>query len=1003
MRTAIAATLVLWCATALAQNATDATVQWQAYWVWGVSDTHMSGGKGYFRLSFEVPGDVASAIVQGSGDDGYQLFVNNTLVRSSGFGFNRTDTTDVKSYLKPGKNILAAVCNNAAFPGGWLAQLQIVYADGREEFVLSNRNTKFASDEQPGWNGTDFDDDKWEACREISQPPQGAWGPLPLEYAGKRRALRLVSLTVPDRVRAGDKLMVRATVTPSGTIARDEVAFAALFMDGVPLGAVTFIPDPPTSRWAAGHEVAIGPFAIPVNRYVRSGQCEVKFGVGRCVFEGMGNVAVRNVAIEGREGRVRPTPARVVQMSGGPQLQVAGKPMLPVLYLQGTRPVSAEYSQMARAGYSLFSLPLAVGWVGPGKYNYADTDDAMLAALEGAPDGYFIPRVDVSAPSWWIDAHPTEAIGCADGTKYVEDGFGGTKHQSFASELWREEGGEALRRLIEHIQQSPYADRVIGYHVTSGIYGEWHLWSPTHLPDVSEPMRQRFIAWCRETYTDDLVRLNAAWGLQLASFDEITCATQEERFANDLGTFKDFGKSRRVPDYWRCLHETTASAIGHLCKTVKGATGGQALAGVFYGYLTDIGWEQEGGHLAAATAFADPNIDFFCSPHSYSHRAMGEDAAFRAYPASIRAHGKLFIDEGDDRTHLSGDKPYMHAKTLAQDIAIMQREALNAFTNGTGFWWFDMTTAWFNDPQLLETAAQLHAVGERTLAREPESYSEVAMVLDPTTYYALADWKTGQDPLQLELCSEQFRELQMLGAPYDVLLLDDALAPTAKQYKLYLFANTWHMTDAERLAIVERLQNRNRSLVFAYAPGFSGETSLDTAHMTQLTGMQFAMQTDGRTMQAIWMKGVAAIDGLKVGETWGLDKPMAPRFSITSEGIQTLADWADGGTAAALAQYKDWTALYCGTGRVPAALLAHTLRLAGGHIWTPAWREGSNLWAGNGLLGVHAAAGEARTFHLPWRATVRDALSGEVVLDDGDTFTAQLPKWETVIYELERK
>ena len=1002
MKTTIVLALVLLASVASAQNTSDATAQWQAYWVWGVSDTHMNGGKGYFRVPFEVQGEVESALVQGSGDDGYQLFVNGTLVRSSGFWWNRTDTTDVKAYLKPGKNVLAAVCDNAAFPGGWLAQLQIVYADGRDQFVLTDRHTKFAPDEQPGWNTATFDDSKWEACHEIAQPPQGAWGPLPIDYAGRRRALKLVSLTVPAQVRAGEPLIVRATVAAVGPGDRDEEAFATLLMNGSSLGTVTLKPDPPTSHWGVGQPVTLAPLAIPVNRYAHSAQCEVKFGLGRCTFEGTGNVAVRKVAIEGREGKAKPTPAHVVQTLGGPQLQVAGKPMLPVLYLQGRRPVPAEYAQMARAGYKLFSLPLADGWVGPGKYDYADTDDFMLAALEGAPDGYLIPRVDLSAPSWWIDVHPTEAVGCADGTKYVEDGFGGTKHQSFASELWRKEGGEALRHLIQHIQQSPYADRVIGYHVTSGIYGEWHLWSPTHLPDVSEPMRQRFIAFCRDLYGNDLARLNAAWGTTLASFDEITCATQEERFATDLGAFKDFGKSRRVPDYWRCLHETTASAIGNLCRIVKETTGGQAIVGAFYGYLTDIGWPQEGGHLAASKAFADPNIDFFCSPHSYGHRAMGEDAAFRAYPASIRAHGKLFIDEGDDRTHLSGDEPYMHAKTLANDIAIMRREALNAFTHGTGFWWFDMTTGWFNDPALLKTAADLHAVGERALARKPESYAEIALVLDPTTYYSLADWKTNRDPLQLELCSEQFRELQKIGAPYDVILLDDALAPTAKQYKLYVFANTWHMTDAQRRALVKRLENQGRSLVFAYAPGFSGETGLDVAHMTELTGMQFALKTDGGPMQAVWTKGAETVDGLKVGEKWGIEKAMVPRFSVTGD-AQPLADWTDGGTAAALSKHDNWTALYCGTGRIPAPLLAHALTLAGGHIWTPAWREGSNFWAGNGLMGVHAASGDTRTFNLPWKATVRDALTGEVVLHDGDSFTAKLPKWDTVIYEVERR
>ena len=56
MRAFIVLALGLGCVAVIAQNASDATAQLQAFWVLGVSDTHMSGGKGYFRLPFEVQG-----------------------------------------------------------------------------------------------------------------------------------------------------------------------------------------------------------------------------------------------------------------------------------------------------------------------------------------------------------------------------------------------------------------------------------------------------------------------------------------------------------------------------------------------------------------------------------------------------------------------------------------------------------------------------------------------------------------------------------------------------------------------------------------------------------------------------------------------------------------------------------------------------------------------------------------------------------------------------------
>ena len=997
----VCCTLIALSTTTMAQHSQDEGLNWKAFWVWGTKNTR--GGKGFFRLPFRATSPVRSAIVQGSGDDGYELFINGHKVRSSGFGFNRTDKTDLTPHVREGANLLAAVCTNAAFPGGWLAQLHLVYQDGNEETVISDHSTRFHHEEEVGWTQDGFDDGHWESCTEIARPPQGVWGPLPLEYAGVRRRLQLVTLGAPSAVSAGEDLQARLVVRCFSVSAKRAELSIQVARDGAQLGSLRVPVVPPASGWAPGADITIGPVAVPINGYAPSGAAELTLALTGCTFDDIGTSLTREVNVTGREGQLRIPRARVAEHMGAPALFVDDEPLPAMLYLQGRSPIPAEYAQMARAGYRVFSLGLPLGWTGHEQYDYASVDATMLAVLAGAPDGYFIPRVSVSAPAWWCEAHPDELIKCADWTGWVDDVWGGTKHQSFASALWREQAGEALRRLIEHIRTSTYADRVIGYHVASGIYGEWHLWSPPHLPDVSRPMREAFIRWAQQRYEGDMKALNLAWGSKLASLDEIACATQEERFSSDLGVFKDLSKSRHVADYWRCLHETSVEAINHFCKIVKEATDRRAVTGVFYAYLTDIGWPQEGGHLAAHRAMTSPDIDFFSSPHTYSHRAMGEDGAFRAYPASIALHGKLFIDEGDDRTHLSGDKPYMHAQNIEQDIAIMRREGLNVLTNRVGAWWFDMTTGWFNDSRLLDTAAQLRAIGQSTLDRPRESYSEIALVYDPTVYYALADWKTQKDALDLPLCNEQFRQMQRVGAPYDVLLLDDLFHPRSRNYKCYIFANTWQMLDQQRQQILTRLQRDGKALIFAYAPGFSSPDGLNVEHIAQLTGMQFEQRSDAAGMQVVNTDDAGEEPVLTPGAKWGPDKTMAPRFAVKPEGCRVLAHWLDDDTpAVAAAEHAGWLSVYCGTGPIPAPLIAWAAKQAGVHIWTEAWRGGANFYAGNGLMGLHTAQEGAHTFALPWSATVRDATTGREMLKDGRTFTVQLPRWTTAIYALER-
>lgn len=48
--------------------------------------------------------------------------------------------------------------------------------------------------------------------------------------------------------------------------------------------------------------------------------------------------------------------------------------------------------------------------------------------------------------------------------------------QSFSSEKWLRDAGEALRRLIRRIEGGKYAKNVIAYHIAYGQCGETSFW-----------------------------------------------------------------------------------------------------------------------------------------------------------------------------------------------------------------------------------------------------------------------------------------------------------------------------------------------------------------------------------------------------------------------------------------------------------------------------------------------------------------------------------------------
>ena len=96
--------------------------------------------------------------------------------------------------------------------------------------------------------------------------------------------------------------------------------------------------------------------------------------------------------------------------------------------------------------------------------------------------------------------------------------------------------------------------------------------------------------------------------------------------------------------------------IDHFCRIVKEESDGKLLTSVFYGYTQDENWPIENDHRAISKLLRLESVDMLSAPHTYRRRRLGEDAGSRQYLASAALHGKLFIDEGDDQTHLERQK-----------------------------------------------------------------------------------------------------------------------------------------------------------------------------------------------------------------------------------------------------------------------------------------------------------------------------------------------------------
>lgn len=149
---AIGAALLFLSATIHAQTVPPYRLNktWDAYWI-TVPDMPANAYQvALFRKSMELPAPVPSYVVHVSADNRYKLFVNGTLVSLGPARGDLThwnfETVDLASYLKAGKNVIAAQVWNEA---EWRPEAQISLRTG---FILQcSTPSKTAIDTDGSW------------------------------------------------------------------------------------------------------------------------------------------------------------------------------------------------------------------------------------------------------------------------------------------------------------------------------------------------------------------------------------------------------------------------------------------------------------------------------------------------------------------------------------------------------------------------------------------------------------------------------------------------------------------------------------------------------------------------------------------------------------------------------------------------------------------------------------------------------------------------------------
>ncbi|MGN0853773.1 MAG: hypothetical protein ACI4Q3_10425 [Kiritimatiellia bacterium] len=720
----------------------------------------------------------------------------------------------------------------------------------------------------------------------------------------------------------------------------------------------------------------------------------------------------------------------VAPLNGAPGLYHEGRPVAPMFFWQWEIE-ERDAKAMASAGVNRFgvfgSFPHYANpyWKPEGFAGMAYQDGNLDRILAWVPDAAFLPRLFYAAPDWWIAAHPEEQIRYSNPAVLPPSkngAAGAVPRESFASVVFRREATPVYRQAVRHLLDR-YGDHLLGIHLASGPWGEHFAWDAltqgggtalekAGFSDVSRPMAERFRRFLRMRYGDDVGRLRAAWKCGDVTFETVTVPTGEERRRLDVdGVWRDPAKGRRVPDFFECMNLATVEMLDHFAALVKDESKGALPTLAFYGYTQDERWAIECDHRAIAAAYRSPHLDMFSAPHTYHRRSPGEDGALRCYLASAALHGKLFIDEGDDMTHLEQAKSRPDSRCSAtnvfESVNLLYREFGMSVTHGVGLWYMDLKRDTFRHPELVRAVGRMRKAADLALAHDRAHLSEVAVVSNVASEYYMGYRRTEANNLCELLYLQQMGAFYRAGAPFDWYLAEDLDAVVARNYKVVVFLDCQYLTDGQ-VAQVESLKRDGRTLVFFHAPGYVSPTGLSRDRMESVCGMKMKPET---------RRGVLSAIDVQTGREWGCglnrvvdgvgDRPRGVRhrrpgtaqrglfLPAHGETLMTGVGELAGLPVAVRSVRQGWTGVFSAVPAMSPDVLRRLYRAAGVHVYTP---SDVVLSANRSWVMVHTKAREAVPVQLPQRARrVVDVTTGRVVAENAVRFTLALEAFQTAV------
>ena len=511
------------------------------------------------------------------------------------------------------------------------------------------------------------------------------------------------------------------------------------------------------------------------------------------------------------------------------------------------------HDDFSDAGIKIHTCILHAGWVGVDKYDYSLCDKVIEGIFKSGKTQYFIPRIKLNVPVDWCRENPSEVFVYENGPQteeeikalvgtlkqdylgyesakgyYNANGWQDTRPnvggmislQSFSSKKWLEDAGEALKRLINHIESSPYADKILGYHIAYGACGESMPWGRQsgRFGDYGPCSKKCFLQWAKNKYgsEDALVKV---WGKEAVETVVPPSELREKKIENSFDFYKDENIDTWSIDYDEFMSETNVNALIHFSKIVKENTEDKPV-GAFYGYLLHMSRSAYAGHLGFEKLLTCSHLDFFAAPKSYFRCAPGESGGEMTATVTVN-RTKLWVDECDNRTHLTVGDSFGNAENPEETYTVQLREFCKNISHDSGLWYMDLGGGWYDDKGIMNNISSIVRASEKIREKKHESRAEIVVIIDEKSVML-------SHPKTVEAVESFLRNIQLCGAPIDIIYSFDIENADFSYAKTAIFLTPLCISQKTAELVKSKLP-QDGTVIFASKTEFIGDVRLNAS------------------------------------------------------------------------------------------------------------------------------------------------------------------------------